>query len=170
MQNLGISQMYNCAHTNIYNEQITVGRVRTLTEDRTEERSQKTRGPWGVLGGVTAWVEGVQVEPWNPFWKPTIKTRIVNPPWTVPSPCQLMLWSQGARLRSLLPLSILVLGDHSLAGTSQEGNRLGHSSSKWQTRRAMCHCPGGPGALPPLTLAPPDRPLTAGEPVKVYEI
>ena len=45
MQNLGISQMYNCAHTNIYNEQITVGRVRTLTEDRTEERSQKTRGP-----------------------------------------------------------------------------------------------------------------------------
>ena len=45
MQNLGISQMYNCAHTNIDNEQTTVGGVRALKTSLTEERSQKRKGP-----------------------------------------------------------------------------------------------------------------------------
>ena len=121
MQNLGISQMYDCAHTDMHNEQITVGGVRALKKaGLTEERSQKRKGPWGVLGGVTVGIQGAQVEPWNPFWKPTIKTRIVRPQWTAPSPCQLRLWSHYL---------CEVLGDHSLAGTSQKGNRLRHRAT-----------------------------------------
>ena len=45
MQNLGTDQMYNCAHTGIDNEQITVGGVRALQTSLTEERSQKRKGP-----------------------------------------------------------------------------------------------------------------------------
>ena len=47
MQNLGISQMYNCAHTNIYNEQITVGRVRTLQKTEQKRGLKKLEGPEG---------------------------------------------------------------------------------------------------------------------------
>ena len=46
MQNLGTSQMYDCAHTDMRNEQITVGGVRALKKaGLTEERSQKRKGP-----------------------------------------------------------------------------------------------------------------------------